>query len=67
MSSLLPFDPKALLVNVGNLNTILAIGCEYTMKAGEIDARSGNQCDEPGNEIQRFEQDMGRTIAPGCF
>ena len=37
------------------------------MKPREVDARSGNQCDEPGNEIQRFEQDVGSTVCVWGF
>ena len=60
-------DPKPPLVNVGNLHTILAVGCEYTMEAGEVDARLGYQGGQPGDKIPRFKQDVGDAIAVGCF
>ena len=53
------FDPKALLVNVGNLHTLLAIGCEYTVKAGEIYARFGYQGGQP-------EPDAGACKSSKC-
>ncbi len=52
-------DPKPLLVNVGNLHTLLAIGCEYTVKAGEIYARFGYQGGQP-------EPDAGACKSSKC-
>ncbi len=46
--SIAAFDPKPLLVNVGNLRTLLAIGCEYTMEAGQMDSWFAYQGDQPG-------------------
>ncbi len=34
--SIAAFDPKPLLVNVGNLRRLLAIRCEHTVEAGEL-------------------------------
>ncbi len=50
-------DPKPLLVNVRNLNTILAIGCKYSVVAGEVDSWLGYQCDQLGND-----KSAGQTI-----
>ena len=43
---------------------MLAVGCEYAMIAGEIDAGLGNQRSELGDEIQRFEDHVGGAITP---
>ena len=33
-------------------SSMLTVGCKHSMKPREVDARSGNQCDEPGNEMR---------------
>jgi len=46
-------------------HSVFAIGCEYAMKAGQMDSWFRYQGDQPGDEIQWFEYHMGRTVAPG--
>jgi len=43
------------------------MGRKYPVIVGEIDSGLGYQGSEAGNEIQWFEDDVGRTIAVGCF
>jgi hypothetical protein len=47
--------------------TVVAIGCKDTMETGQVDSGFGNQSDQPGDEIQRFEYDMGRAVGTGCL
>ena len=60
-------DPKPLLENVGNLQTILAIGRKFAVISGEIDSGPGYQGNQFSDEIQRSKQDMSSAIAIGCF
>jgi len=37
---------------------VLAVRRENAVKPGEIDSWPGHQCGQPGNEIERFEDDV---------
>ena len=45
---------------------VLTVGCEHSVKAGEVYSGPGNQGDQPGYKIQRFKYDMGGAVAPRC-
>jgi hypothetical protein len=51
----------------GDEDTVFTIGGEYAVKTGEINSWFRNQGNQPRDKIQRFENHMGRAIAPGCF
>ncbi len=44
---------------------VLAVGCEHAVEAGQIHSRFGNQGSEAGNKVERFEDHVGRSVAPG--
>ncbi len=46
---------------------VFVIGCNYAVIVGEIDPGPGYQGSEAGDEIQRYEDHMGGSIAVGCF
>lgn len=46
---------------------MLEVRGEHPVEASEVQPRAWDQCGQAGNEIQRFEHDMGRTIAEGMF
>ena len=45
--------------------TKFAVGCEYPVIAGEIDSGFGRQGGQAGDEVHRFKDDMGGTVAIG--
>ena len=47
--------------------TMLEIGRKYTVETSQIHAWAWNQCRQAGNEVQRFQHDMGRSIPEGMF
>ena len=62
------------IFNTGNdsklaaaLGTGLDVDGEYPVKASEVQSRAWDQCGQAGNEVQRIQHDMGRTIAEGVF
>ena len=45
---------------------VLTVGCEHSVKAGEVYSWLRHQSNQPGNKIQRLKNYMGRAVAPGC-
>ena len=61
----------------GHLCAQVVVGGKHPMKPGEIHARGGDQCGEPGDKVQWLEDHMGGAVsirsfqsvtdvAPGC-
>ena len=46
-----------------HLRTMRAVGGENAVEAGQVDPGLGHQGDKPGDEIQRFEDDLRGAIA----
>ena len=46
---------------------MLEVWGEYPVKASEVQSRAWDQCGQAGNEVQRFQHDMGRSIPEGMF
>jgi hypothetical protein len=46
-----------------HINTLFAVGGKYSMEPCQIHSRLRDQRRQLGNEIQRFEDDMGGAIA----
>ena len=46
---------------------VFAVGREHPMKSGQVDSGFGHQSNQPGDEIQWFEYDMGGAVGIGCF
>lgn len=44
-----------------------AVGCEHPVVTGEIDPWPGNQGREPGEQVQRFEEKVGRAVGVGVL
>ena len=49
------------------INPVFAVGREYTMESGQVHSWFRHQRRQLGNEIQRFEDDMGGPIIVGRF
>lgn len=41
---------------------VFAVGCEHAVKSCQVHSGLGHQRCQPGDEVQRLENDMGRTI-----
>jgi len=46
---------------------MLEVWGEYPVKASEVQSRAWDQCGQAGNEVQRFQHDVGRTIPERMF
>jgi len=46
---------------------MLEVWCEHPVEASEVQSWAWDQCGQAGNKIQRFQHDMGRTIAGRWF
>ncbi len=46
---------------------VLAAGREDAVETGEVDAGFGYQGGEACNEVERFEDHVGRSVPPGVF
>lgn len=45
----------------------MAVGGEHPVEAGEVDPRFRYQGGQAGDEVQGFEDDVGRAVAIGVF
>ena len=41
----------------------VGVGCEHSMEPREVDARGGDQCGEPGDKVQWFQDDVCRAVS----
>lgn len=47
--------------------TVIAIGCKYSMEACQVYSYLRNQCGQFGDKIQRLEDDVGGSVTIRCF
>ena len=56
--------PGALRHDAG---AVFEVGCKYSVETGQIQPRPGNQGRQAGDEVHRFQHDVGRSIPKRMF